>query len=173
MIDWSNLGTIDWSENQSTSDWVKALNELLELAKSADTAPKRSALADALDAFADYSNSDDLSTITKLDASARKAAFGLRNSNIAQSIEELKAASADYRAAVKDLDAATASLKKEATLLRAERITTAVSSLTDTILALKNLSQSVKAQDDAKLVDAINQAVTSAQKLRGILEAPA
>lgn len=169
---WEDLGAIDWSVPESTANWVKLLNELLELSKSADTSQKSSKLADALDSFADNSSSDDLSIITKLDASARKAARALRLADITQRIKDLEAASADYRATVKELDAATASLKKEARLLRAEKVTAAVGALTDTVLALNQLSQTITEQDSAKLTDAIQQTIKTAQKLRTILEAP-
>ena len=130
-------------------------------------------MADKLDEFADNSSSDDLTTITKLDAAARKAARALRNQNIEQGLQELAAASADYRAAVKELDAATAILKNEAERLRAEKITAALSSLSDTIVSLKNLSRAVEDGNDEKLIDAINKSIASAQKLRGILESTA
>ena len=170
---WEDLGAIDWSVPESTADWVKLLNELLELSKSADTSQKSSNLADALDSYADNSSSDDLSTITKLDASARKAARALRLADINQRIKDLEAASADYRATVKELDAATASLKKETRLLRAEKVTAAVGALTDTVLALNQLSQTLTEEESTKLRDAIQQTVKTAQKLRTILEAPA
>ena len=170
---WEDLGAIEWSVPESTADWVKLLNELLELSKSADTSQKSSNLADALDSYADNSSSDDLSTITKLDASARKAARALRLADINQRIKDLEAASADYRATVKELDAATASLKKETRLLRAEKVTAAVGALTDTVLALNQLSQTLTEEESTKLRDAIQQTVKTAQKLRTILEAPA
>lgn len=69
-------------------------------------------------------------------------------------------------------DEATKSLKKEASLLRAENLTSAVSSLTDTINSLKNLSQSITSEDGSQLADAITQAVQSAQKLRGYWRIP-
>lgn len=169
-MNWSDLNTIIWDELESTADWVKTLNDLLELAKTADSQGKRDQMADKLDEFADHSSSDDLTTITKLDAAARKAARALRNQNIEQCIQNLAAASADYRTAVKELDAATDILKKEAVVLRAEKITVAVSSLNDTILSLINLSQAFKDGNNGKLIDAINQSIESAQKLRGILE---
>lgn len=172
-MNWNDLNSIDWNGLESTADWVKILNDLLELSKSADSKSERDQIAYKLDEFADNSSSDDLTTITKLDAAARKAARALRNQNIEQSIQELASASADYRTAVKELDAATAILKKEAGVLRAEKITAAVSSLSDTILSLKNLSQAVKDGNDGKLIDAINQSIENAQKLRGILEATA
>lgn len=50
---------------------------------------------------------------------------------------------------------------------RAENLTSAVSSLTDTINSLKNLSQSITSEDGSQLADAITQAVQSAQKLLG------
>lgn len=172
-MNWDDLNSINWGELESTADWVKTLNDLLELANTANTKGKRGQMADALDEFADNSSSDDLTAITKLDAAARKAARALRSDNIAQGVQELAAASADYRTAVKELDAATASLKKEAGALRAEKLTAAVSSLSDTILSLKNLSQAVKDENNGKLIDAINQSIDNAQKLRGILEATA
>lgn len=172
-MNWDNLNDIDWDGFVSTADWVKTLNDLLALANSADSPDKRNQMADKLDEFADNSNSDDLTTITKLDAAARKAARALRNQNIAQGIQELATVSGEYRTAVKELDAATAILKKEAKVLRAEKFTAATTSLSDTILSLKNLAQVAKDGNNAELIDAINQSIANAQKLRGILEATA
>jgi len=95
---------------------------------------------------------------TKLDAAARKAARALRRDDIAARIGELQAASADFQAAVKDLDASTSGLKKEAAKLRAEKFTAAVSSLTDTIGSLKNLSQVIETDDGDKIAAAIKDA---------------
>jgi hypothetical protein len=167
---WNALESIDWSEFASTADWVKLLNDLLALQESADTPQKRDLLADKLDEFADHSSSEDLATITKLDAAARKAARALRLADIEQSVKELAAAAADYQAAVKELTAASASLKKEAALLRLEKFGAATASLTETISSLKNLSQVVSANDEKKLAAAIDRAVKSAQELRSILE---
>jgi hypothetical protein len=172
-MNWESLSSIDWDEFETTADWVKLLNDLLGLKESADGPAKRDRLADKLDEFADRSVSDDLATITKLDASARKAARALRNASISESIKELAAASADYQAAVKEFSAASASLKKEASLLRLERFTAATRSLTETISSLKTLSQVVSSKDDKKLAAAIAQAVKSAQELRSILEGSA
>ena len=63
-------------------------------------------------------------------------------------------------------------LQKEAALLRAQRLTEAVGSLTDTIASLKALSQTTAGEGDEKLVAAIAQAVSSAQLLRSLLERP-
>ena len=172
-MNWSTLDSIDWDSLETTADWVKTLNDLRGLIDTADDKDKRSKLATKLDEFADHSVSEDLLTITKLDASARKSARALRNANIEQSIQELAAASAEYQTAVKEFSAATAGLKKEASLLRAEKFTSAVTALSETISSLKTLSQVISGDNDAKLADAINEAVKSAQKLRGILETPA
>jgi hypothetical protein len=170
-MNWSTLDSIDWDSVQTTADWVKTLNDLQGLISSADTPDKRSQLAGKLDEFADHSSSEDLATIIKLDAAARKAARALRNENIAQRISELSAASADYQAAVKEFSAASAILKKEASVLRAEKLTQALSSLTDTISALKTLSNVIGTKDDElQLATAITQASQSAQKLRALLE---
>lgn len=173
MSSWNNPQNIDWPATESTAYWVKALNELLELAPYADTPHKCSALADALDQFSDSSNSDDLATITSLDKVARKAARSLRMADMAQRIQTLEAACSDYRAVVKALDAATSSLQKEARLLRAQKVTAAVTSLTGTILTLNHLAQSVAPQEDVQLMEAIDQAARSMKKLRGLLELPA
>jgi hypothetical protein len=169
---WDQIAGIVWPEGEPTAVWAATLSALLELAKSADTGEKRNLLADALDSFADNSSADDLTTIAKLDLAARKCARGLRVIVISDAIEALKASSAVYQTAVKELDAAMAGLKKEAKLLRTERFSAAVVSLTETINALKNLGGAVKAQDGEKLKDGITSAITSAQKLRSILEAP-
>lgn len=170
---WDDIATIVWPEGQPTAVWSATLSELLELAKSADTAEKRNVLADALDSFADNSSTEDLTTISKLDLAARKCARGLRSIDIENAVEALKAVSILYQTAVKELDAAVAGLKKEAKVLRAEKVSAAVVSLTETITALKNLGGAVKAQDSAGLKDGINSAMTSARKLRQILEATA
>jgi hypothetical protein len=167
------LRAVDFDEPESTEDWVKLLNDLLGLAESAQAAGKGELLADALDEFADHSSSEDLATITKLDAAARRAARALRKADITARVNELAAASADFQAAVKEFDASTAGLKKEASKLRAERITAAVSSLTQTIGSLKNLSQAFESEDADKIAAAIKDAVQSAQKLRTLLEKPA
>jgi len=172
-MNWSTLDSIDWSSVQTTADWVKTLNDLQGLIDSADSSDKRSRLAAKLDEFADNSSSDDLATIIKLDAAARKAARALRNDNITQRIDALAAASAEYQAVVKEFSAASAALKKEASVLRAEKLTQAVSSLTDTISALKTLSNVIDTQDELQLAAAITQASQSAQKLRELIETAA
>ena len=169
-MNWSDLNSIHWDDQESTTDWVKALNDLLELAKTANSQDQRDLMADKLDEFADNSSSDDLTTITKLDAAARKAARALRNQNIEQGIQDLAAASVEYRSVVKELDAATAVLKKESEGLRAEKLSTAVSSLSNAILSLKSLSQTIKDGSENSLTDALNQSIENAQKLRSILE---
>lgn len=171
-MNWSTLDTIDWDSLESTTDWVKTLNDLLGLIDTADDKNKRSKLATKLDEFADNSKSEDLVTITKLDASARKSARALRNTNITERIQELTAASAEYQSTIKEFAAATAGLKKEASLLRAEKFTASVTALTETIASLKTLSQVISGENDTKLANAINETVKSAQKLRGILETP-
>lgn len=169
-MNWSTLDAIDWDGLETTADWVKTLNDLRGLIDTADDKDKRDKLATQLDEFANHSVSDDLFAIIKLDASARKTARALRNSIITESIQELAEASAEYQAAVKEFTAATAGMKKEASLLRAEKFTAAVTALTETISSLKDVSQVISDGNDAKLTDAINEAVKSAQKLRGILE---
>ena len=168
-----DLGSIDWDAFASTADWAKLLNDLMDLAQIATGNAQRDELADRLDEFADHSSSEDLDVITKLDRIARKCARALRMESIGESIKELQAASADFRLAVKEFSAAAAELKKEASLLRAEKFNAAVSSLTDAIASLKALSQATAGDDDEKLAAAIAQAVSSAQKLRGLLERPA
>ena len=54
--------------------------------------------------------------------------------------------------AVKELASATVGLKKEASLLRAEKFAAAVTALTETSSSLKALSQVVGGDDDAKLL---------------------
>ena len=166
------LAHIDWEARESTADWTKLLNELMDLTRSEATREQRALLADQLDAFADHSSSDDLEAMVNLDRSARKAARALRLSDIGQSVRELQAASADFQDAVKTISAASATLKKEAGLLRADKLNAAASSLTDTILSLKALSQSTASDSDSKLTAAISQAMDSAQKLRALLEKP-
>ena len=173
MISWNTLQDIDWPATAPTADWVKALDELLALAADADTPSKCSALADALDQFADSSNAEDLASVATLDKAARKAARGLRMADMAQRIQALEAACSDYRAAVKALDAATSGLQEEARLLRAQQVTAALTSLSGTIAALNHLSESAKAQNDAQLLEAIDQAARSMKKLRSLLEVPA
>jgi flavin-binding protein dodecin len=173
MISWNNLDNIDWPATQATAYWVKTLNELLMLTTDANTPEKCNTLADVLDQFADSSNGDDLATITNLDKVARKTARSLRMADITQRLQALEAASSDYRAAVKLLDAATSGLQKETRLLQAEKINAAVTALTGTILTLNTLTQSMTTKDDATLMNAINQAAQSMKNLRNILEVPA
>ena len=165
-----DLSSIDWAAFETTADWVKVLNDLRSLIDQADTSAKRSNLADKLDEFADKSVSEDLVTITKLDGSARKAARALRDENINQRIQELAASSAEFQSAVKELSAATAGLKKEASVLRLERFSTATAALTSTISSLNNLATVVDSRNEDKLAGAIGQAIKSAQSLRKILE---
>jgi hypothetical protein len=168
-----DLGSIDWDAFESTADWTKLLNDLIDLAQTATGSTQRDEIANRLDEFADHSSSEDLDIITKLDRVARKCARALRMESIGESVKELQTASADFRVTVKELSAATATLKKEALLLRAEKFNAAVSSLTGAIASLKALSQATAGDDDEKLAVAIAQAVSSAQKLRGLLERPA
>ena len=167
-----DLATIDWDACESTADWTKLLNDLMGLAQAAAGSAQRDALADRLDEFADRSSSADLDVITRLDRVARRAARALRLQSIDASIGELEAASAEFRAVVKEFSAASIALQKEAALLRAQRLTEAVGSLTDTIASLKALSQTTAGEGDEKLVAAIAQAVSSAQLLRSLLERP-
>lgn len=165
----SELDSIDWSTFETTADWIKLLNDLLGLIASAGSA-ESAQLADKLDEFADHSTSEDLATITKLDASARKAARALRDKDVTQRIQELSAASADFQSAVKSLSAATATLQKEAAVLRLEKIDAAATSLTSTISSLKSLALAIDSQDEKALMDTIMQTIKSAQSLREILE---
>jgi hypothetical protein len=172
-VNWAKLDSIDWDEFETTADWAKILNDLLGLVDTASDEGKRTKLATALDEFADHSVSDDLTTITKLDASARKAARALRITNMQERNAALAAASSDYQAAVKEFSAATAGLKKEASLLRLEKFTDSINALTGTITSLKTLAQVIEDEQNDKLKGAVDEAVKSAKKLRDILEKPA
>lgn len=165
----SELDSIDWDTFETTADWIKLLNDLLGLTDIVEPA-KQAQLADKLDEFADHSTSEDLATITKLDGSARKAARALRDKDVTRRIQALSAASTDFQTAVKDFSVATTTLKKEAAVLRLEKINVAATSLTSTISSLKNLALAIDSQDDKRLTDAINQTIKSAQSLREILE---
>jgi hypothetical protein len=165
-----DLSSIDWAQFDTTADWVKVLNDLRGLIDQADSSDKRSKLADKLDEFADNSVSEDLVTITKLDAAARKAARALRDEDVRRRVQELAASSAEFQSAVKELAAATADLKKEASVLRLERFSTAAAALTSTISSLNNLTQVIDSRNENKLAGAIGEAIKSAQALRKILE---
>lgn len=165
-----DLTSIDWESCSATAQWAKLLDSLLALAPLAGTTGQRGQLADALDAFADHSSSPDFEIITKLDRVARRAARALREASIDEALAALEAASGEFRAISKEVGAVTASLQKEAAVLRAERLRTAVTSLSDTIASLKAVSHSMSDSDDTKLTSALSQAVTSAQKLRGLIE---
>jgi hypothetical protein len=165
-----DLASIDWDQFETTADWVKVLSELRGLIDQADTATKRSSLAAKLDEFADRSASEDLATIIKLDASARKAARALRDENVNQRIEELAASAAEFQTAVKELSAAAADLKKEASVLRLERFRTATAALTSTISSLSDLAKVVEDGNEAKLKGAIGKVIENAQSLRKLLE---
>lgn len=165
-----DLSSIDWEGVSSTEQWAKLLDALLALSPQAGNTAQRNLLADTLDAFADHSSSPDFEIIVRLDRVARRAARALRDENIDQALAELEASSGEFRAIAKEIGAVTATLQKEAAVLRADRLRTAVTSLTDTIGALKAVSQSLGASDDIKLTAALSQAMTSAQKLRGLIE---
>lgn len=165
-----DLSSLDWETFSGTAQWAKLLDTLLALAPQARTTVQRKQLADALDAFSDNSSSADFELILKLDRVARRAARALREADIDDAIAALEAASGEFKAITKEIGAVTASLQKEAAVLRAERLRTAVTSLTDTIASLKAVSQSIGDSDDSKLTTALSQAVASAQKLRGLFE---
>lgn len=169
-MNFHDLSTLDWESVSSTEQWAKLLDTLLALAPQAGTKAQRDSLADTLDAFADHSSSADFEIIIRLDRVARRAARALRDENIDQALAELEASSGEFRAIAKEIGAVTATLQKETAVLRAERLRTAVTSLTDTIGALKAMSQSLGASEDARLTTALSQAMTSAQKLRGLIE---
>lgn len=169
-MSFDDLSSIDWESFSTTPQWAKLLDTLLALAPQASTTAQRDLLADTLDAFADHSSSEDFAIIIKLDGVAGRAAQALRLATMGQAIGQLEAASGDFKAITKEIGAVTAALQKEAAVLRAERLRTAVTSLTDTILALKAVSQSVGDKDDVKLTTALAQAMASAQKLRGLIE---
>lgn len=165
----TQLATMVWDDYQTTQDWIDLLKELLELIKEAKP-EELERLADTLDEFADRSTSENLTTIAKLDASARKTARALRDQDVDRRIQELSAASADYRSTVKEFKVVTEVLKKEATVLRLEKVNAAAASLTSAISSLKNLALAIDGQDEEKLKDAIRDTITSAQTLREILE---
>jgi hypothetical protein len=169
-VTFNDLSAIDWPAFSTTEQWVKLLDALLALGPQAANTAQRATLADALDAFADHSSSPDFELILKLDRAARRAAQGLRNDNIDAALTELEGASAELKAVAKQLGAVTATLKKEASVLRLERFRQAVTSLTDTIASLNAVSQSLAGDDDAKVTAALVRAVTSAQQLRSLLE---
>jgi hypothetical protein len=169
-VNFNDLTSIDWDGVSSTEQWAKLLDTLLALGPQASTDAQRSRLADTLDAFAEHSSSADFDIIVRLDRVARRAARALRDESIDQALAELEASSGEFRAIAKEIGAVTATLQKEAAVLRAERLRTAVSSLTDTIGALKAVSQSLSATDDTRLTSTLSQVMTSAQKLRGLIE---
>jgi septal ring factor EnvC (AmiA/AmiB activator) len=169
-VNFDDLSAINWDGFASTEQWAKLLDALLALVPQAGTPAQRDRLADVLDAFADHSTSADFAIILKLDDIARRTAQALRGANIDQALAQLEASSGDLRAIAKEIGAVTATLQKEAAVLRAERLRTAVGSLTDTIAALKAVSQSLDASRDAQLSTALSQAMASAQKLRGLIE---
>lgn len=168
----NDLPGIDWDSYKTTLDWTKLLAELIALAETAKgvAASQRDTLSDALDEFANHSSSPDLDAIIKLDLIARKTARAMRIEDIETSISELQAASSEFRGVVRELGAATATLQKEASKLRAEKLVAAISSLTEAISSLKSLGQAVAQENDEKLSTAIQQTVLSAQRLRVRLE---
>jgi len=172
-VNFDDLASIDWTACENTAQWARLLNDLLALGAQADSTDRRDRLADGLDAFANKSNSVDMDIIKKLDAAAGKAARALRLQNMEDNVSQLAADTPAFQAAVKDFNAVSAGLKKEASLLRAETFSAAVQTLTGTITSLNALGQAVNAADDAKIVAAAAQAVQSVQKLRALLEKPA
>ena len=165
-----DLSSIDWESLSATTQWAKQLDSLLALAPLAGTTGQRGQLANALDAFAEHSSSRDFEIITRFNHVARRPARALRDTSIDEALAALEAASGEFKAISKEVGAVTSSLQKEAAVLRAERLRTAVTSLTDTISSLRAVSQSMGDSDDTKLITALSQAVASAQKLRGLIE---
>lgn len=168
-----DLASIDWATYETTAQWARLLNDLLALGAQANSADRRDRLADTLDAFTNKSNSVDMDAIKKLDAAAGKAARALRLQNMDDNVNQLAADNPPFQAALKDFNAVSAGLKKEASLLRAETFNAAIQTLTSTITSLNALSQAIDAGGDAKIIAATAQAVQSAQKLRALLEKPA
>ncbi|QYY33784.1 hypothetical protein K2O51_33605 (plasmid) [Cupriavidus pinatubonensis] len=176
-MNFNDLPTMDWDQFETTEDWVNLLGQLRDMVASANTAQQRGDLADAFDAFADHSHSDDQTLINKLDRSAIASAQALRLANIDERIAALAAASTAFNTATQDLATASASLKKEASKLRFEKTTAAVTSLTSTVTTLRDLVRQLSApasqEFDAALAARINQFVGNAQALRNMLEEPA
>ena len=165
-----NLSNIDWDAPRDTASWTKLLNELLILAQGEQGTGERGRIADALDQFADHSTAPELDAIGKLDAAARKAARALRIAGIEASIAALRQANSEFQAAAKEIAATQQALDKEASKLRLEAFTGAVTSLTDTIASLKKLSRLVASEDPADVGPALEAVVSNAQKLRALLE---
>lgn len=167
-----DLASIPWDELETTTDWTKLLNLLLSLAEAPDLVDFRGDLADALDTFIARSSSDDLRAMAKLDRVADKAGRALRLANMEASVAQLEAASMDFQNVTKELTATALALAKEAKMLRADRVKEAISSLTDSVVSLKSLSDVLDPGHDTQIADAISKAVASAQKLRALLEKP-
>jgi hypothetical protein len=172
-MNFDDLPGIDWDAIDSTADWTRLLDDLLALARSAGTAEQREILADTFDAFADRSTSDDLALVTRLDGVARKSARALRKQDIAASVAALAAASSEFQTIAREFGAVSAALKQQASQLRAEKFTAAVTSLTQTIASLESLSQAVATDGDDALAAAIADALLGAQRLRALIDKPA
>ena len=167
-----DIRRIDWDGFGSTAEWTRLLDDLLGLAAAATADGRRAELADALDAYADHSTSDDLDVITRLDRVARKAARSLRSDDIAASIGELQGASTEFTAIATEFGITAAGLHEQASALRGARVAAALASLTDTITSLQSLAGTADIAGREVLDAAIADAVASAQTLRELLDKP-
>ncbi len=165
------LKALEWGNLTSTTDWIKLLSQMLSLVQDANSSTERGEIADALDKFADTSFSHDIDVITRLDDVARRTARSLRIDILAATIQSMGARTSELQAIAKEFSASSNALKKQAATLRAEKFNTAVSSLTETITSLRDLSQAVDSAKEDQLFKAIGQAVSNAQHLRNLLEA--
>lgn len=170
-INWDNLASINWSRYSSNEEWGALLDNLLKLGQSAGDGAQRSQLADQLDAFATQSDGPDLTTISKLAKAASSAARGLRLDDMAARVAALQEANAIYQDAAQVFATAAVGMQKEASLLRAEKVTASITALTHSITSLSALAQAVKNENNEALANAIAEAMASAEKLRAILHA--
>jgi len=167
-MNWEALDRIDLNAPRSTADWAKALGALRSLASEGITPEQRDALADRLDEFADKSFSiDDSDVIEKFDLSARKMAQALRLDETTRRIDALATASADFKAAAKKFDSASALLNRQAAELRVDKVLGAIQAVDATLASLHALAKAMTADTSPEDVrSAIDQAAKIAQNLR-------
>jgi hypothetical protein len=171
---WEELDRIDLNAPKSTAGWAKALGLLRSLAVEEITPEQRDALADRLDEFADNSFSiGDSEVIERLDRSARKMAQALRLDEITQRIDALAAATADFKAAAKKFESASALLNKQAAELRADKVLGAIQAVDATLASLRALAKAMAvdtpAEDVKVAIDQAAKSVQSLQVLQGML----
>jgi len=153
--------------------WADKLRELLSDAATAaklDDQAARLALSERLTKFVETSYPND-APMKALDAIAAKAAIGLLEQNIAERLKSIVARNVELAQLGKQFGQAADGAKATAAAIRLERIGSALTSLNDGILKMKELRDSLKsAVADKDLAKALDKAMEAARTARDLLE---